>query len=218
MIGYGVDYVTTMPWPNPGKETTSLEQKLEALRRHAERGPSRDQTGGSPMTSAAETKTYSGVTLHPEAEKTYRERTRGSLERWEKMRELVPTGHTGGMWYQLPYPTLMERAKGSRIWDVDGNEYFDFRIGDWVLIHGHCNDTIRDAIVAQLDQAVQFGAPDWDLGYRMASALVDRMPSFEKIRFSVSGTDCNQLALRLARTYTGRQKIAKMNAGLPRRR
>jgi glutamate-1-semialdehyde 2,1-aminomutase len=165
------------------------------------------------MTSTAQAKTYSGVKLNPDAERTYRERTRGSLERWEKMRELVPSGHTGGMWYQLPYPTLMERAKGSRIWDVDGNEYFDFRIGDWVLIHGHCNDTIRDAIVAQLDKAVQFGAPDWDLGYRMASALVERMPSFEKIRFSVSGTDVNQLALRLARKFTGRQKIAKMSAG-----
>src|SRR5262249_49920956 len=82
-----------------------------------------------------------------------------------------------------------------------------------VLIHGHCHDTIRDAIVEQLDRAVQFGAPEWDLGYRMASELVERMPSFEKIRFSVSGTDCNQLALRLARTYTGRRKIAKMNTG-----
>ena len=162
------------------------------------------------MTSTEEPKTYSGVTLHPDAEQTYRERTPRSYELWTKMRELVPSGHTGGMWYQLPYPTLMERAKGSRIWDVDGNEYFDFRIGDWVLIHGHCNETIRDAIVAQLDKAVQFGAPEWDLGYRMASELVERMPSFEKVRFSVSGTDCNQLALRLARTISVDDKTHKI--------
>jgi glutamate-1-semialdehyde 2,1-aminomutase len=108
---------------------------------------------------------------------------------------------------------LLERGKGARVWDVDGNEYFDGRIGDWVLIHGHCNDTIRDAIVKQLDIAVQFGSPEWDLGYRMASMLVERMPSFEKVRFAVSGTDVNQLAMRLARAYTGRTKLAKCNAG-----
>jgi glutamate-1-semialdehyde 2,1-aminomutase len=154
-----------------------------------------------------------GATLHPETERRYRERTPRSLELLERNRELIPSGHTGGMWYQLPYPTVLERGRGARVWDVDGNEYHDFRIGDWVLIHGHCNETIRDAIVGQLDVAVQFGSPEWDLGYRMASLLVDRMPSFEKVRFSVSGTDVNQLALRLARTYTGRQKIAKMSAG-----
>jgi glutamate-1-semialdehyde 2,1-aminomutase len=154
-----------------------------------------------------------GIVLHPEAERIYRERTPRSRELLEKTRELIPTGHAGGMWYQLPYPTLMTRGKGSRIWDVDENEYHDFRIGDWVLIHGHCNDTIRDAIVAQLDVAVQFGSPEWDLAYRMASLLVERMPSFEKVRFAVTGTDVNQIALRLARTYTGRQKIAKMSAG-----
>ncbi len=163
--------------------------------------------------STTETAIPGGVALHAEAERRYRERTPRSLELLERMRELVPSGHTGGMWYQLPYPILLERGKGSRVWDVDGNEYHDFRIGDWVLIHGHCNDVIRDAIVAQLDKAVQFGSPEWDLGYRMASLLVERMPSFEKVRFAVTGTDVNQIALRLARTYTGRQKIAKMSAG-----
>ena len=59
---------------------------------------------------------------------------------------MIPTGHGGGMWYQLPYPVLLERGKGCRVWDVDGNEYLDLRIGDWVLIHGHCErpDQRRD--------------------------------------------------------------------------
>lgn len=165
------------------------------------------------MTTGTAVGVPGGVALHAAAERRYRERTPRSLELLERNRELIPSGHTGGMWYQLPYPTVLERGKGARVWDVDGNEYHDFRIGDWVLIHGHCNETIRDAIVAQLDVAVQFGSPEWGLGYRMASLLVERMPSFEKVRFSVSGTDVNQLALRLARTYTGRQKIAKMSAG-----
>lgn len=154
-----------------------------------------------------------GVALHEGAERRYRERTPRSRELLERTRELIPTGHSGGMWYQLPYPILIERGKGSRVWDVDGNEYHDFRIGDWVLIHGHGNDTIRDSIVAQLERGTQFGSPEWNLGYRMAALLVERVPSLEKVRFAVSGTDVNQIALRLARTYTGRHKIAKMAGG-----
>src|SRR3954452_4729838 len=77
------------------------------------------------------------------------------------------------------------------------------------MIHGHANETIRDAIVAQLDKGVQFGCPDWDLSYRMASLLIERMPSVDRVRFLVSGTEANLLAMRLARAYTGRVKIAK---------
>ena len=81
-----------------------------------------------------------GVPLDPEQERRYRERTPRSLERLEQTRRLIPTGHGGGMWYQLPYPVLLERGKGCRVWDVDGNEYLDLRIGDWVMILGHAND------------------------------------------------------------------------------
>ena len=150
-----------------------------------------------------------GIALHEGEERKYRERTPRSLELLRRTKPLIPTGHAGGMWYQLPYPVLLERGKGSRIWDVDGNEYVDLRIGDWVLIHGHCNDHIRDAIVAQLDKGIQFGSPDWDLSYRMAAMLIERMRSVERVRFLVSGTEANLLAMRLARAYTGRTKIAK---------
>jgi glutamate-1-semialdehyde 2,1-aminomutase len=150
-----------------------------------------------------------GLALHPGEEARYRERTRRSLELLERTRPLIPTGHGGGMWYQLPYPVLLERGKGSRIRDVDGNEYLDLRIGDWVVIHGHADDRIRDAIVAQLDRGTQFGCPEWDLQYRMASLLIERMPSVERVRFLVSGTEANLLAMRLARAFTGRIKLAK---------
>jgi len=158
-----------------------------------------------PLGSAA----AEGIGLHPDEERKYRERTPRSLELLERTKPLIPTGHGGGMWYQLPYPVLLERGKGSRIWDVDGNEYVDLRIGDWVLIHGHCNEYIRDAVVAQIDKGVQFGCPDWDLSYRMASMLVERMPSVERVRFLASGTEANLLAMRLARAHTGRVKVAK---------
>jgi glutamate-1-semialdehyde 2,1-aminomutase len=153
------------------------------------------------------------VRLHQGAERRYRERTMRSLELLERCRERIPSGHTGGMWFQLPYPVVMERGQGTTLWDVDGNEWFDFRIGDWLLLHGHGNEAIKHAVIAQLDKAMQFGAPEWDLGYRMATLLCERVPSVDKVRFAVSGTECNQLALRLARTHTGRTKMAKMAAG-----
>jgi glutamate-1-semialdehyde 2,1-aminomutase len=150
-----------------------------------------------------------GVRLHAGQVRRYRERTRRSLELLEKTKPLIPTGHAGGMWYQLPYPVLLERAQGARVWDVDGNEYLDMRIGDWVMALGHRNETVRGAIVAQLDKASQLGCPEWDLAYRMATLLIERMPSVERVRFLVSGTETNLLALRLARAHTGRTKLAK---------
>jgi glutamate-1-semialdehyde 2,1-aminomutase len=150
-----------------------------------------------------------GVSLHAGEEQRYRERTPRSRELLQKARGLIPTGHAGGMWYQLPYPVLLERGKGTQIWDVDGNEYADMRIGDWVMVHGHGDPHVRDAIVEQLDKAAQFGCPEWDLAYRLGSLIQERMPSVERIRFQVSGTETNLLALRVARAYTGRTKLAK---------
>src|SRR5580765_6254515 len=107
-----------------------------------------------------------GLALHPGEERKYRERTKRSLELLERTKPLIPTGHAGGMWYQLPYPVLLERGNGARVWDVDGNEYLDMRIGDWVMALGHRNEAVRDAIVAQLEKASQLGCPEWDLSYR----------------------------------------------------
>jgi glutamate-1-semialdehyde 2,1-aminomutase len=139
----------------------------------------------------------------------FRARTPRSKELWERTKQVIPTGHGGGMGYFVPHPIVVDRAKGSRIWDVDGNEYVDTRIGDWVLIHGHCDDDIERAVRAQMARSVQVGAPEWDAGYRLASLLCDRTPSIDKVRFFVSGTDANLAAIRLARAFTGRTKIAK---------
>jgi glutamate-1-semialdehyde 2,1-aminomutase len=68
---------------------------------------------------------------------------------------------------------------------------------------------VQAAIEAQLPKGTQFGSADWDLSYRMASLLVERMPSVERVRFLATGTEANLLALRLARAHTGRVKLAK---------
>ena len=153
-----------------------------------------------------------GVSLHPDEERRYRERNPRSLELLQQTRRLIPTGHGGGMWYQLPYPVLLKHGKGCRVWDVDGNEYLDLRIGDWVMILGHANERVSEAVAAQLEKGTQFGSADWDLSYRMASLLVERMPSVERVRFLVSGTEANLLAVRLARAFTGRTASRRRRA------
>jgi glutamate-1-semialdehyde 2,1-aminomutase len=140
----------------------------------------------------------------------WRKRTPRSDELWGKTKNLIPTGHAGGMGYFLPYPIVVERAKGCSLWDVDDNRYLDLRLGDWVLIHGHCDDDIRDAVMRQMELHTQVGAPEWDCAYRMADQLVERTPSIEKVRFFASGTDANLAAIRMARAYTGRTKVAKV--------
>src|SRR5246127_1188912 len=109
-----------------------------------------------------------GVPLHGGEEQRYRERTPRSLELLTRTQPVIPTGHAGGMWYQMPYPVLLERGQGARGWDVDGNRYLDMRIGNWVMALGHRNETVRDAIVEQLDRASQLGCPEWGLAHRMA--------------------------------------------------
>jgi glutamate-1-semialdehyde 2,1-aminomutase len=140
----------------------------------------------------------------------WRQRTPRSRETWERTKTLIPTGHGGGMGYFLPYPIMVDRARGSRLWDVDGNEYLDLRIGDWVNIHGHADPDVDAAIRAQLDRSVQIGGPEWPLGHRFAELLVERVPSAEKVRYFASGTDANLAAVRLARVATGRMSVAKV--------
>lgn len=144
-----------------------------------------------------------------EAER-FRARTRRARAQHEETLGVIPTGHAGGMSLYLPgNPISIDRAQGCWIWDVDGNRYMDLRLGDWVLLHGHCNPTINAAVREQMERAWQIGAPEWDLGYRMASLLRDRTPSIDKVRFFASGTDANLCALRIARAHTGRTKVAK---------
>lgn len=148
--------------------------------------------------------------LHDAEAREFVRRTPRSLQTWLCTKELIPAGHGGGMGYFLPHPIMVDHAKGCWLWDVDGNRYLDLRIGDWVVVHGHCDDDIAAAVAEQMTRSVQIGGPEWDLGYRMAQQLVGRIPSVEKVRFFASGTDANLCALRVARAFTGREKLAKV--------
>jgi len=107
-------------------------------------------------------------------------------------------------------PFFVQRAEGSRIWDVDGNEYIDY-VGTWgPAILGHAPSVVIDAIRETASRGVSFGIPN-PLEVEMAALICDWMPSIEKVRMVNSGTEATMSCIRLARGFTGRDIIVKFD-------
>lgn len=105
-------------------------------------------------------------------------------------------------------PVFMESGKGSKIYDIDGNEYIDYVLSWGPLILGHANDQVVEAIKKVAEQGTSFGAPTL-IENKLAKLVKERVPSIEIIRMVSSGTEATMSAIRLARGYTGRNKIIK---------
>jgi glutamate-1-semialdehyde 2,1-aminomutase len=105
-------------------------------------------------------------------------------------------------------PFFVDRAEGSRIWDVDGHEYIDY-VGTWgPAILGHAPAVVIEAVRAAASRGVSFGIPN-PLEVEMAELICRWVPSIEKVRMVNSGTEATMSCLRLARGFTGRDKIIK---------
>ena len=105
-------------------------------------------------------------------------------------------------------PLFIKKGKGSRIWDEDDNEFIDF-CGSWgPLILGHDNDEVREAIITAASNGTSFGTPT-KYGVEIGELIVSNHRYLEKIRFVSSGTEAVMSAIRLARGYTGKNKIVK---------
>ncbi|MFD7520867.1 glutamate-1-semialdehyde 2,1-aminomutase [Paenibacillus chitinolyticus] len=105
-------------------------------------------------------------------------------------------------------PMYMERASGSRVYDIDGNEYIDY-IGSWgPLILGHAHPEVIEAVKSTAEKGTSFGAPTL-IETEMAKLVAERVPSIDIVRMVNSGTEATMSALRLARGFTNRNKILK---------
>lgn len=105
-------------------------------------------------------------------------------------------------------PVFIERGQGSKVYDIDGNEYIDY-IASWgPLILGHAHPQVVEALRETAEKGTSFGAPT-ELETKMAELVCERVPSVESVRMVNSGTEATMTALRLARGYTGRSKIVK---------
>jgi glutamate-1-semialdehyde 2,1-aminomutase len=110
--------------------------------------------------------------------------------------------------YSRPHPIYITHGIGSKIYDVDGNEYIDYLLNYGPLILGHCPKVLNDAIIEQLSKGTGFGEPH-QLQIEVSKMLVETIPSFEMVNFNNTGTEAVQAALRLARAFTGRTKFIK---------
>jgi len=134
-----------------------------------------------------------------------------SVEAFEEAKRLMPGGVNSpvrafksvGM-----NPIFMESGKGSKVYDLDGNEYIDYVLSWGPLIHGHANDRVVEALKRVAEKGTSFGAPT-AIENELAKLVIERVPSVEIVRMVNSGTEATMSALRLARGYTGRNKIVK---------
>ena len=142
------------------------------------------------------------------AEKKYRERTRKSREHIENSRDLIPGGVESNIRLFNPYPFVTRRADGPYIYDIDGNEIVDFALGYGPMILGHRHPKVVEAVKDQVDRGSMFGSPT-ELPAKYVELVRRAMPSIEMFRFTNSGCEATMTSLRVARAYTGKEKIAK---------
>jgi glutamate-1-semialdehyde 2,1-aminomutase len=128
----------------------------------------------------------------------------------EKALQLIPGGITHDGRRQEPFPFYTTRAAGARKWDADGHELIDYGMGHGALILGHNHPQIARAVAEQLREGTHFSASH-PLEIQWAERITKLMPSAEMVRFVSSGTEATMMAMRLARAYTGREKILRFD-------
>ena len=139
--------------------------------------------------------------------------SRKSLAAWQKAQQFIPGGvnspvrnfsKVGG------HPRFIARGEGSKIYDIDGNEYIDY-VASWgPLVLGHAHPNVVQAISTTAAHGTSFGAPT-TLETELAEIIVNAVPSIQRVRLVNSGTEATMSAIRVARGYTGRDKILKID-------
>jgi glutamate-1-semialdehyde 2,1-aminomutase len=149
--------------------------------------------------------------LREREEKSYRDRTPKSARLHERARAALPLGVASSFQAYPPYPLFMTDARGSRIWDADANEYVDFDMAFGVLAAGHSHPAVAEAIAYRGANGTCYTFPVEDSV--ILAEEIKRRFRCDLVRFSNSGTEATMDALRVARGFTGRDKILKFEGG-----
>ena len=126
--------------------------------------------------------------------------------------DFLPGGVESNFRHLDPFPFYASRAEGSRIYDIDGNEYIDFLLSQGAILFGHRKRDIEAAVTRQLKKGANTAIPT-ELCADVAEMISRYVPSVRLLRFTNSGTEATMHALRTARGFTGRDKIAKPEGG-----
>lgn len=128
---------------------------------------------------------------------------------WQKRAEAVLPAATFG---NFPPETILQHGRAGRVWDENGTEFVDFLIGSGPMLAGHCHPEVTAVVKEQLDRGTTFFANN-SAGIELAEVICDAIACAEKVRYVSSGTEADMYAMRLARAYTGREKILKFEGG-----
>ncbi len=138
----------------------------------------------------------------------YKAKTGRSRELFEEALRVMPGGNSRTTTFFDPYPFYITRGEGARLWDADGVERLDFNGNYTSLILGHANPQVVKAVQDSAALGMSFPGPS-EHEIRLAEILTRRIPTMEVIRFTNSGTEATMHAVRVARAFTGRSKLAK---------
>ncbi|NIS62561.1 MAG: aminotransferase class III-fold pyridoxal phosphate-dependent enzyme, partial [Proteobacteria bacterium] len=127
---------------------------------------------------------------------------------YDRAVEVFPSGVTHDGRFLRPFPIYVEKAQGVKKWDVDGHEYIDYWMGHGSLILGHRHPDVESALHQQIDRGSHYGACH-ELEVEWGEKIVKLVPSAERVRFTASGTEATLMAIRLARSYTGKERIIR---------
>ncbi len=128
---------------------------------------------------------------------------------FERAMKVMAKGVSSNFRYMGPTNTpVMARGKGARVWDVDDNEFIDYRLGWGPIILGHADERVNQAVHEQIDKGTTFATAS-ELEVIVAEKIVAMIPGMEMLRFTNTGTEATMHALRVARAYTGREKLIK---------
>jgi glutamate-1-semialdehyde 2,1-aminomutase len=141
-------------------------------------------------------------------EKTLNEKTQKSGEMYRRAHAVLTGGVASSYQLRDPWPIYLERGRGPKVWDVDGNEMFDFHNGFGSMVQGHAHPAIGKAIRERYEQGTHFAAPTEDAV--VVAEELQRRWNLPRWRYTNSGSESTMDAIRIARAYTGRDTVMKI--------
>jgi glutamate-1-semialdehyde 2,1-aminomutase len=142
----------------------------------------------------------------------YLELTPKSRTQWEEAKEYLPGGDSRNSIFWKPYPIFIASASGCHVVDADGIDRLDFINTMTTMILGHGPEPVIKAVQEQLERGLAYNAPN-EHQVRLARLLCERIPSFDLVRFTNSGTEATLNTIRAARAFTGKNRFAKVEGG-----
>ncbi|NOY09637.1 MAG: aminotransferase class III-fold pyridoxal phosphate-dependent enzyme [Spirochaetes bacterium] len=139
----------------------------------------------------------------------YIKRTPGSQKAAERAQAIIPGGVGSAIQFWAPYPIYIKDSKGSRIWDMDGNEYIDYCMCYAAMVAGHANPVIAESIARQAKKGTLYGLPS-SSATELAEEIHRRYPAIDMLRFTQSGVEATMYAVRLARAATHKDGVIKV--------